>query len=182
MPDSNTTIPYLKSDPLYKKDKPFNTSFHVENVTEEQSSNQMFEYKPAVIHDVCGHERNVDPDTHGLFMEHSIFLTSAKASIADTKNNTSTRSRRVYTGHFLNIHALSVWIHRVDKQIDFDQSAALPHWDFSTGGAVILTTEAFLGQDQHWKGQDFDLLKYIRAIRKRRTLVQMFGSYDTTPA
>ncbi|KAI0448369.1 hypothetical protein F5B21DRAFT_497736 [Xylaria acuta] len=178
MPDFKTTIPYLKRDPLYKKIKPFSASFRVENVTEEQSSNHMFEYKPAVVHDVRGHESDFDLDTNGFcFMKQSTFLTSEKA------NNIAEHQEQYFDeiAEFLyrafpqysRFECMDLQVRKrhpdfpnsVGKRVDFDQPAGLPHCDFSTGGAVIQMTEAFPGQDQHWKGQDFDLLNIWRVLK-----------------
>ena len=81
MGDFETIIPYLKRDQLYNKIKPFSASFRVENVTEEQSSNHMFEYKPMTVHDLRGNEGGFTLDTNGFcFMKTPTFVTSEKAN------------------------------------------------------------------------------------------------------
>ena len=76
----DSTIPYLKRDPLYKKIKPFSASFRVENVTEEQSSNHIFEYKPMIIYDSRDVQEPFELDFNGFcFMKNPTFMTSELA-------------------------------------------------------------------------------------------------------
>jgi len=43
----------------------------------------------------------------------------------------------------------------------FEQPAALPHSDFSTRGAFLHLSEAFPGQEEHFKDKEFDLIKLV---------------------
>ncbi|KUJ17108.1 uncharacterized protein LY89DRAFT_646248 [Mollisia scopiformis] len=176
--DIQSIIPYLKRDPLYHQFKPFSASFRVESVTEEQSSNHMFEYVPVTVHDVRGLEKPMDLDVNGFcYMKQKTSVTSEMANTIATYQELYFEEIEDFLYNnfpqYSRFECMDLQVRRrhpdfpnsVGKRVEFDQPAGLPHCDFSPGGAVIQMSEAFPGQDKHWKGKDFDLLNIWRVLK-----------------
>ncbi|KAK6507664.1 hypothetical protein TWF481_006086 [Arthrobotrys musiformis] len=172
-----TEIHYLAKDELFDREKPFDTDFSVASIPGARSSNHTVDTRTVVVNEITNPDE-WDLNTHGFCI--------IKAETKLDPDDVFTRKKEIQNDYWYEIEAI---LHekfpeysRIDAYdctvrkrdpdfpritrtyVDYEQPARRPHTDCSQKGSYMNLEHSFPGQEEFWKGKEFDILNVWRPL------------------
>ncbi|EME85067.1 uncharacterized protein MYCFIDRAFT_135396 [Pseudocercospora fijiensis CIRAD86] len=173
-----TTVLYLARDPVFEKERAFDTDYLAEDVGDIRKTNHVFDRQPVVVH-------NIEDPTHWDIDTHGFCLLKATTRLdPDAAFNNKEEVQKSYWydleallherfPEYTRIESFDCTIRQRDPSfpksttmyVNYEQPATIPHCDYSQQGCYDAIETAFPGQDAFWRDKEFDVINVWRPLR-----------------